>query len=185
MARFWTWRSETPATAIADTATLKPEELEPVEIYTPHAMVSGFVVAHGRRLSDILNSVVSLSVRDPRSISFLNGLNGTEGQDWHMVDTDEILFVMPPPIESPRRLHVHRRQHRIRIRTGSFEVVGNAHLIPGIALDPYLLRTRMRFLPLTKAYVRSSHEPEWERNADVVLVNVRPLKDLEEVTTIS
>jgi hypothetical protein len=185
MAEFWDWKSEDAAPASSDLETTDGEQLEPVEIYTRHAMVFGFVAAHGHRLSDILNSVSSLSVRDPRSVSLLNGVDGTQGQDWAMVDTDEILMVMPPPRETSRQLRVHRSQLRIRIRTGPFEVVGNAYLIPGTAFDPYSLQGRMRFMALTRADVHYTDEPAWERSAEVILVNISPVNDLEEIVAIS
>lgn len=187
MAAFWDWRS-TPGASVATrpgVADTPEPKLEPVEVYTATAMVHGLVEPDGRRLSDILNSNSVLAIRSARSTSLVAGVDGTEGTGWSRLPTDEILFVMPPPRVSPRQLRVNRRQHRVRIETGQFHVVGNAHVLPGIQLDPYVLRTRMHFLAVTDAHVSSMGDPAWERSAPVVLVNVRPVAGLREVLTIS
>ena len=184
MASFWDWRGSS-ASVTASTPGVEPVALEPVELYTRHAMVLGRVEPDGQRLSDILNSNSQLPVRDARSISLLNGLEGTDSDGWTSVSTDDILLAMPPERASPRQLRINRRQHRVRIETGPYAVVGTAHVLPGTKLDPYVLRSRMRFLALTQVHVTSKSDPSWERTAPVVLVNVRPLKDLAEVVTIS
>jgi hypothetical protein len=183
MARFWEWRQQrgegATAVAVAETA------LEPVEVYTSAALICGLVAPEGRRLSDILNSNSHLPLRDARSTSLLNDVEGSAGEGWTSVSTDEILFAMPPGHVSARQLRVHRRQHRVRIQTGSFQIVGNAHVLPGVGLDLYVLRSRMRFLAVTNAHVSAAGDTAWERSAPVVLVNVRPVEDLTEVLTIS
>ena len=187
MAGFWDWRATSGAAATA-TAVLERDltsTLQPVEIYTATAMVHGLVEPDGRRLSDMLNSNDVLAIRDARSTSLLSHIEGSEGSGWSELSTDEILLVMPPEHESPRQLRVHRRQHRVRIETGQFKIAGNAHVLPGIKLDPYVLRSRMHFLAITGAHVSAIGDPAWERSAPVVLVNVRPIEDLREVVTIS
>jgi hypothetical protein len=77
------------------------------------------------------------------------------------------------------------RRTGVRIGIDQFQVVGNAHVLPGIPLDPYVLRTRIHFLAMTGAHVFWLGYPAWERSAPVALVNVRPLEELIEVSTIS
>jgi hypothetical protein len=186
MAAFWDWRTTSSATVAPPPVTPAPETtLEPVETYTPTAMIHGLVEPEGRRLSDILSSNSVLAIRNARSTSLLSDVDDSETTGWSRLTTSEILFVMPPKHESPRQLRVHRRQHRVRIETGQFQIVGNAHVLPGIRLDPYVLRTRMHFLAVTDAHVSSLGDPAWERSALVVLVNVRPVAGLREVLTIS
>ena len=187
MAGFWDWRAQSGATVAAPPVLERglQSTLEPVEIYTATAMVHGLVEPEGRRLSDMLNSNSALAIRDARSTSLLMDVDGSEGSGWSRLATDEILFVMPPERESPRQLRIHRRQHRVRIETGQFQIVGNAHALPGVRLDPYVLRTRMHFLAITGAHVSSMGDPAWERSVPVVLVNVRPIEGLTEVLTIS
>lgn len=187
MAAFWDWRASSSTTVASPPIADAPSQstLEPVEIYTATAMVHGLVEPAGRRLSDILNSNSVLAIRDARSTSLMTAVDGTDGTGWSRISTDEILFVMPPPRVSPRQVRIHRRQHRVRIETGQFQIVGNAHVLPGIRLDPYVLRTRMHFLAVTDAHVSSMGDPAWERSAPVVLVNVRPVAELTEVLTIS
>jgi hypothetical protein len=187
MAAFWDWRTTSTAniaTAPAPTDAPQPT-LEPVEVYTATAMVHGLVEPEGRRLSDILNSNSVLAIRNARSTSLVADVDGAEGTGWSRLPTDDILFVMPPPRVSPRQMRINRRQHRVRIETGQFQIVGNAHVLPGVRLDPYVLRTRMHFLAVTDAHVSSLGDPAWERSASVVLVNVRPVAGLREVLTIS
>ena len=183
MTRFWDWRGK-PKAAPASIA-VRETALEPVEIYTDAAMILASVAPEGRRLSDILNSNSTLPIRDAHSVSVINGLEGTAGEGWTSVSVEDILLVMPPEHTSPRQLRIHRRQHRVRIITGPYHVTGHAHVLPGIALDPYVLRSRMAFLAVTDAEIYSAAGQPWERTARVVLVNVRPAVDLIEVMTIS
>jgi hypothetical protein len=188
MARFWDWRqgTETVETKPAVDDSLD-NALAPVEVYTQSHMVFGLVATEGRRLSDILNSNSTLAIRDTTTTALFDGLEvGSPEYGWTSIPTEDIVLAMPPEHVSPRQLRVHRRQHRVRIGTGPFEVTGIAHVLPGIGLDPYVLRTRTRFLALTDAAVVHTMGPvPWERGARVVLVNVHPIRDLREVVTIS
>jgi hypothetical protein len=184
MPGFWDWRERTQTAFAADLA-VNDTPLEAVELYTRTAMVYGMVEPEGRRLSDILNSNSHLAIRDPRSTSMHSGVNGSEGDGWTRIATDEILLVMPPEHESPRQLRVHRRQHRVRITTGPYVVVGNAHVPPGVGLDAYALQKRINFLAVTRTTLYSTADPALERIAPVVLVNIRTVEDLTEVLTIS
>lgn len=187
MSGFWDWsnNADKSATRAATALTVEETSLAAVELYTQTAMVLGEVAPEGRRLSDILNSSSRLPVRDARSISIVHEVEGSERGGWTSLATEDILFAMPPQHASLRQMKIHRRQHRIRIGTGPYRIVGTAHVLPGMKLDPYVLRSRMRFLALTDAYVTSTTDPLWERTARVVLVNVQPLEDLTEVLTIS
>ena len=189
MVAFWDFRAGSRAKQSFDgmqaQVSVDESSLELIELYTEHAMVLARVSPEGRRLSDMLNSNSTLALRDARSISLTNGTRETDGTGWSSVMTEDILFVMPPEHRSPRQMRVHRRQHRVRIHTGPFLVTGTAHILPGTKLDPYVLRARTRFLALTDAYASSMADPAWERSAAVVLVNVRPIADLTEVTTLS
>lgn len=185
MTAFWEWRGRSTVADRPSSVAPEKDALESVELYTRYAVILARVAPDGRRLSDILNSTARLAVRDANCISLLPNIDGTQGEGWTSVSTDDILFAMPPAHTSPRQMRVHRRQHRVRIQTGPYVVVGNAHVVPGIALDPYVLRSRMRFLALTQAHISSVTDPAWERQAQVLLMNVQPIEDLKEVLTIS
>jgi hypothetical protein len=163
----------------------EPTTLEPVEIYTATAMVYGYVDSEGRRLSDILNANSHLAIRDPKSTSVITSVPGTEGDGWTSIAAEDILFIMPPEYVSPRQLRVHRRQHRVRITTGPYQLVGNAHLPAGAELHSYALQRRIKFLAVTDAWAYSTLDPAFERMAPVVVVNVGPIEELTEVLTIS
>lgn len=186
--RFWGWRQGELSTPIEGTAALQPiEEFEPVEVYTRDAIITGSVAPHGERMSDILNRDSQLSVKD----AHLDTLNADEEagmvaqESWLVIDPESILFVMPPTHFSHPQRRVHRRQRRVLLRTGEFEIVGQMHVLPGVELSPFALASRVHFMPVTHAAVHSSIDPFWERSADVVLVNVRPLDGLHEVLTLS
>jgi hypothetical protein len=188
VARFWDWRQEPKAVeAQASAVDVADNELAPVEVYTQTHMVFGLVATEGRRLSDILNTNSTLAIRDTTTTALFDGVEvGSPTYGWTSIPTDDIVLAMPPEHVSPRQLRVHRRQHRVRIGTGPFEVNGIAHVLPGTGLDPYVLRTRTRFLALTDAAITNTLGPvPWERGARVVLVNVHPIRDLREVVTIS
>lgn len=183
MPGFWDWGKQSSA---ATAPAIEPvPALEPVELYTKHAMVFGYVDPQGQRLSDILNSNSHLSIDDARSTSMLNAAPGSAGEGWTSIATDEILLAMPPEHVSSRQLRVNRRQHRVRISTGPYVVIGNAHVPPGVGLDAYALQRRIKFLAVTSALVYSTLDPALERMAKVVLVNVGPVAELTEVLTIS
>jgi hypothetical protein len=184
MPGFWDWRGNGKSGAAA-LATEPALELEPVELYTANAMIFGQIDPQGQRLSDILNSNTRLSIRHARSTSMLPDVPGAAGQGWDAVATEDILLAMPPEQVSPRQLRVNRRQHRVRITTGPYVVVGNAHVPPGVGVDAYALQRRIKFLAVTKAVIYSTSDTAFERFADVVLVNVGPVAELTEVLTIS
>ena len=185
MPKFWSVRGSTQA----DPATpVEPiEQHEPVEIYTVAALVTGKVSPQGRRLSDMLNTSSLLPVKDASVISYHDGLTAQPGpaDSWQSVDTDDILFVMPPEHLSARQLRLHRRQRRVRVMTGDFELVGTAHTAPGSDVHLYSLRQRSRYLALTNAVAYSNTDPAWERAASVILVNLRPVVELKEMFTIA
>ncbi|HEY7115499.1 MAG TPA: hypothetical protein VH475_02875 [Tepidisphaeraceae bacterium] len=183
MAGFWEWRGK-PKSAPPPVAS-KPATLEPVELYTATAMVHGYVDAAGRRLSDILNANSHLAIRDPKSTSILASVEGAEGEGWASIPSEDILLTMPPEYVSPRQLRVHRRQHRVRITTGPYQLVGNAHLPPGSELHSYALQRRLKFLAVTDAWAYSTVDSAFQRKAPVVLVNVGPIEELTEVLKIS
>lgn len=184
MAGFWEWRGKPASTKAVAVATEEPV-LEPVELYTATAMVYGLVDPQGRRLSDILNANSHLAIRDPKSTSVIPTVPGTEGDGWTSIAAEDILMVMPPEHSSPRQLRVHRRQHRVRITIGPYQLVGNAHVPPGAELHSYALQRRMKFLAVTDALTYSTVDPAFERMAPVVVVNVGPIEELTEVLKIS
>ena len=186
MGNFWSLRRRGIETD--GSAAVQPvEHLEPVEIYTVGALLTGVVAPHGQRLSDMLNQGSVLRVRDTNLTAYQAGVQipAAEGGAWHSVDTSDILFVMPPEHLSSRQLRIHRSRHRVKLEVGDFEVTGTAHMPPGTALDVYVLRTKTRFVALTHASAYSRTDPAWERSASVILVNVAHAADLKEVLTIA
>ena len=138
--------------------------LEPVRIFTPDAIINGWVEAGGQRLSDILSAEDLLSVAkvaDPTA------------SDWLVVERDRMLLVVPPPRTSDRALRPHRVKRPILVLSGHYAVRGRVHMIAGIALDPFLARSERHFLPVTEAWITSSERREVNEQHPALLVNVR------------
>ena len=186
MPKFWSPLRRGTETQGA-TALHPAQQHEPVEIYTVGSLITGKVSPQGRRLSDMLSQSSVLRVKDPNVIPYREGISTEPAapDSWHSVETDDVLFVMPPEHLSPRQLRIHRRQRRIRMRIGDFEIVGTAHTAPGTELSLYTLRQRSRFLALTNAVAYSNSDPAWERAASVILVNLAPVAELKELLTIA
>lgn len=170
---FWSWQRRRGGQTAGSAALAIEPALEPVELYTRAGRIHGAVASHGGRMSDRLNEGGGLRV----------WLADVEA--WETVGIADILFVMPPAHRSPRQLRVHRRRRRVALRLPGYEIVGIVHLIAGIDLDPYLIRRRLRFLPVTDAMVSGTDDPSFECAASVILVNVDAVHELREHFHIS
>lgn len=165
---FWSWQRRRGGHTAGSAALATEPALEPVELYTPAGVIHGAVASHGGRMSDRLNEGTGLRVWLP------------DADEWATVEIADILFVMPPAHISPRQLRVHRRRRRVALRLRGYEIVGTVHLIAGIDLDPYLIRRRLRFLPVTDAMVSATDGRAFERGASVILVNVDAVHEMRE-----
>lgn len=172
MSKFWSMRRGTEVDGSAAVAAEEEPQLEPVELYTTSAMMTGLTAPHGRRLSDMLSESSAFRMQGAQVFPYSYG--GVEepspAEPWTSIDTDQILFVMPPEHASPRQLRVHRRQRRVHLNVGDFDITGNMHLLPGTDVRSV---GGTRFLPVTQALVLSRADEAWERSASVVLVNAR------------
>jgi hypothetical protein len=141
--------------------------LAPVRIYTAEAIIGGWVDLAGQRLSDLLNTE---EVLDVASVPDLPAEN-----QWTLMDRADMLLVVPPPHIADRRLRSHRVKRNILVLTGHYVVRGLVHQVPGIALDPFLARSRQQFLALTDTRVTSTERPEIDERHAALLVNVRSM----------
>ena len=182
MPGFWSWKRKTDA-ADAEVAAVEPAAIrEPVEIFTADRIIRAQIESGGRRLSDIVNGTYDLPIFDPQSFAFDGtplGEDSFEGEA--TISTDDIRVILPPERVSNRQMRIHRRRRRVEARLGELFIAGSVHLSPGAELNPMAWRKQMRFLPLTQAYVRREEEPTLEREADVVIINVGPIRELREV----
>ncbi|HET8762727.1 MAG TPA: hypothetical protein VFM12_04885 [Gemmatimonadales bacterium] len=145
---------------------------EELRLYLADGLVTGRIAVDGR-LSDHVNRASSLR------ICVADG----DGPDelWIDIDRDDILIVAPPPRPTNEARRVRRQRERVLIEVGAYTVTGTTHLPPGAALEPYLLRTRQHFLPVTQAVVRSSVLPNFEETLAIALVNVGNLDHLQRL----
>jgi hypothetical protein len=142
--------------------------LAEVRIYTATDTIEGWVDVDRQRLSDVLN------VEDLLSVSRV--AVGPRGEDWFVVDREQMLIVVAPPRPTDRKVRLHRMKRPVMIQTGPYEVRGSVHLIAGIALDPMLARSRQYFLPVTDARIIDPVR-EIDDDCDVALVNVRVARE--------
>jgi len=171
---FWNVRRGSQATlSEGSTARALEPHLERIQLFTAHERVDGWMVAQGERITDLLNQRPALRVCiDPTADA------------WVDIARDDLLIVAPPPLPpSPRR--IHRQKHRVLAVLGPYTVEGIAHLAPGVPLDPYLLRSRQRFMAMTNALIGTAGDPDTGEPVSVAIVNVDNVDELRGILTIA
>lgn len=139
-------------------------DLQPVRIYTADAVFDGWVAPEGQRMTDLLQQGPDIAVLP-------QGADRRDADAWIRMETNDMLLVVPPPHVSPPERRVARDQREVRLRVAGFQVIGTAHLKPGLEHDPYTRVTRP-FLPLTAAIVLPADGSQ-PTACDVVIVNLR------------
>ncbi len=172
---FWTIRRGTqPSGMQGSTARDLAPHLEPIHLFTTMGRIDGWIVAVEERVTDLLNQRDAVRIcTDPATDS------------WSSIDRDDLLLVAPPPMTGSSGRAIHRSKRRVLARVGQYSVEGIVHMPPGMPLDPYLLRTRQHFLPMTRAVVSSSDESESGDLYQVVLANVFNLAELRTLVTLA
>jgi hypothetical protein len=165
---FWKPQRATRATGVdGSTARQTTPTVEPIQVFTAGRHLDGWIVATHERITDVLNARQTIRIcLDPTA------------DTWETIDRDDVLLVAPPDRFSDPQRRIHRRKHGLVALVGPYVVTGLAHLQPGVPLDPYLLRTRQHFLPMTEVSVTSRIDPTMEQRLPVVIVNVRNLMEL-------
>jgi hypothetical protein len=183
---FWSWRQPSVTAPTTDGANaLDPDRrLEQVELYTTDGLVLGLIAPEGERMSDILNRERPVLVHGAQTTPFLHADLPQQPRGMASFNLDQILLAMPPARVSNPARRISRRRRRVLLQIGPYQVVGTAHMPPGANLDPYVLRTRARFIAVTDALVRHTGEPQFERGAPVVLVNTAAMTDVGDMLTV-
>jgi hypothetical protein len=172
---FWNIRRGTqPEHTVGSAARDVAPVLEPIQIFTAQRHLEGWIVAGGERVTDLLNQNDTLRV-----------CVDLASDEWASIPREDVLCVAPPerPTHSQRR--VHRQKHLVRALVGPYVVSGTAHLQPGSTLDPYLLRTRQQFLPMTNAMLMHRTDPKIDQQLPVVIINVANLTELRALMTVA
>ena len=173
---FWSWQHGSRASTSEDSVTLESAwPLEPIQVFRADGELSGWIAARGQRVTDLLNASDTMRIQ----------LDAIDQERWVDIERDSILVVAPPPHASQPQRRVHRQRRRVRAQVGPFEITGTAHLVPGAGLDPYLLRTRQAFLPMTDIVISRRDNPSWEHEAGVAIINVGNLSELHELLTLA
>ena len=172
---FWKVGRASQAGSIDGSAARAIEpHLEPIQLFTREARISGWIVALDERVTDILNQRETLRV-----------CVDATADSWADVEREELFLVAPPPRGGPNPRRIHRHKRRIRILLGPYTVEGVAHLPPGMPLDPFLLRTRQRFVAVTDAIVTGEDERDGGENHPVVILNVNNMQELHVLLTLA
>lgn len=173
---FWNVRRGRSAGATDGSAAREVQaHLEPIRLFRATDTVDGWLVVGGERVTDLLNLRESLRIcTDARS------------DTWATVEREDLLLVAPPPLGAPTGRAIHRHKRRVMASVGPYTVEGIVHLPPGLPLDPFLLRTRQHFMPMTNAIVTATaraHEPG--ETYPVVVLNVHNLTELRLLVTLA
>ena len=129
---------------------------------------------HGVRLSDILNAVDDITLRDAELTSHADG---------HVVHLDEVTLgrdelyaveAVGARGEVARRLHTVK--HRLQIRLGPYVVLGYLHSLPGN--EPLVsIGKRAPMIPLTSATIAFSDGPTIDAHDVEALIINRAMVD--------
>jgi hypothetical protein len=194
---FWNWRRGTGASATSgSTAMALAPDLAPIELYTADSRIVGWIAAHGRRVTDLLNAQAELRLWQPSPgpIEVPSSAPSSAGQpapgldesgEWQSLVTDQVILAMPPEWRASRQLRLHRKLRRVALSAGPFSVTGNLHMTPGAEPGPELLMRGPRFLPLTEAYILHNGEPPFEHVVSVVIINTAHVTQLVPLVTLA
>jgi hypothetical protein len=192
---FWNWRRGNGAATSGSAAMATAPDLAPIELYTADTRIVGWIAAHGRRVTDLLNAQDELRLwrpspgpieaPSPTTASDPAPNNPDESGEWQSLLTEQLILAMPPEWRASRQLRLHRKLRRVALTAGPFSVTGNLHVVPGAAPGPDLLANGPRFLPLTEAYLLHNGEPPFEHVVSVVIVNTAHVTQLVPLVTLA
>lgn len=193
---FWNWRrgAGVPAGAGSAAVTLAPD-LAPIELYTADSRIVGWIAAHGRRVTDLLNDEDELRLWRPSPgpidapseplTARQAAPTPDESGEWHTLVAAQVILAMPPEWRASRQLRLHRKLRRVALSAGPFSVTGNLHVPPGGEPGPHMLLHGRRFLPLTEAYLLHNGEPPFEHVVSVVIVNTAHVTQIVPLVTLA
>ena len=165
MPRFWPKRGTDPAAQDGSAARSLHTPGEPVRLYLAREVVQGTMDAGGERLTDVLATTAALRIR-------------FDDDDWRAYRVDDIVLLAPPPHDSQRRIHRIRR--RVEFIAPPYTVTGTAYLPPGTQLEPFVLRSGRRVVPVTSVLVRSDNE-EVDEDLAVGILMVAAIRSAREL----
>jgi hypothetical protein len=148
-----------------------------VEVYTARDAFRLEIDCAGERTTDVLNHGGVLRGRQLIDDAEASPLDGGSFE----IPVDDVLLVIPPeqPTNPQRRLH--RPRQTVRVKIGSYEVTGDAHVPAGAQVSGFLARVAPRFVPLTDAVIRDGADARLERRVPVALTNYRAASAVKEV----
>jgi hypothetical protein len=174
-------------------------ELAPIELYTADSRIVGWIAAHGRRVTDLLNDEGELRLWRPspgplgddeaeQSTTTRAGAPTNDPDangEWQTLLSERVILAMPPEWRASRQLRLHRKLRRVALLAGPFSVTGNLHLPPGAEAGEEFLLRAPRFLPLTECYILHNAEPPFEHVVSVVIVNTAHVTQLQPLVTLA
>jgi hypothetical protein len=199
---FWNWRRGSGlATSSGTSAVALAPDLAPIELYTADTRIVGWIAAHGRRVTDLLNESDEIRlwrpspgpIQEPGQAAAAPMTGPTakapptdeDAGEWQSLVTEQVILAMPPEWRASRQLRLHRKLRRVAVSAGPFSVTGNLHLPPGSDVESYIVTRGPRFLPMTDAYILHNGEPPFEHVVSVVIVNGAHIRQLMPLVTLA
>ncbi len=85
------------------------------------------------------------------------------------IDRDEVLMVVPPPLDPSPELQIAKRRVPVAVEIGEITVHGHCHVLPGATVWDVWQRSSSGFAPLTEAVI--VFPDGTSETADVILVS--------------
>ncbi|HYM84661.1 MAG TPA: hypothetical protein VEY67_10960 [Candidatus Dormibacteraeota bacterium] len=143
-----------------------------IEAYTAEGILTGRSEASGR-LREMVEILETVRVA-PVTVLPLHGTPRERGED--VVPTDELLLVVPEPVEGP----VHTAWHDIRLSIGPWRVDAVLATAPGLDPGRALIRPGGTFIGVHDASVYRRVDPERPVGAHLdLLVNRYAVEEVE------
>jgi hypothetical protein len=159
-----------------------PKRLAVVEFWGPDHRTVAAVDLSQERLADMLNrdDFIPVLPLDAPPEDRSQPIEARPGQAWAELDVAESLLVLPPPQATNPSRRLHRPRQPVEVLIGPFVVSGMVHVPPGAQAAAFLFRHSVRFAALTRAAIRDSGLAGFEQRADVVLVNMRHVRSMQD-----
>jgi hypothetical protein len=183
---FWSrgrQRKEAEESRTAPIVEESPRPLSVVEFWlTGQRMQAGMDLSDGR-LTDLLNHEEVLPVvrLDTQPEDPSKPIEMPADGEWTLLSLEDVLLILPPPQATDPQRRLHRPKQPIEIAIGAFVVTGMVHTPPGAQAAGFLMRQNARFAPVTRASVRDTGLESFEQHADVVLVNMQRIDNIQDV----
>jgi len=176
-------RKEAEESGATPAVDKSPTLLSVVEFWSAgHRTLVGMDLSNGR-LTDLINreDVLPVVPLDAQPEDPSKPIEMPPGGEWALLSLEDVLLILPPPQVTDPQRRLHRPKQPIEIAIGTLVVTGMVHTPPGAQAAGFLMRQNARFAPVTRAAVRDTGLEDFEQHAEVVLVNMRRIDNIQDV----